>query len=68
MRQGVAAIGIGCFVLMVQGCAAPGQQVGHETVAITDGNRVSRVDDDFLRKVEQHVERQDRPGSTLMFR
>lgn len=68
MRQVVAAFGIGCVVMMVQGCAAPAKQVGHETTALADGNRVSLSDDDFVKKIERHVERQDRPGSTLMFR
>lgn len=68
MRQVIAAFGIGCFVMMLQGCAAPAKQVGHETAALADGNRVSLSDDDFIKKMELHVERQDRPGSTLMFR
>lgn len=68
MRQVIAAFGIGCFVMMVQGCASPAKQVGQEAAALEEGNRVSRADDDFIKKMEQHVERQDRPGSTLMFR
>ncbi len=68
MRQVVVAFGIGCVVMMLQGCAAPAQQVGHDTVAFTDGTGVAPVDEAFVKKIERHMERQDRPGSTLMFR
>ncbi len=68
MRQVVVAFGVGCAVMMLQGCAVPAKQVGHEPAALVDGNRVSLSDEDVLKKMERHVERQDRPGSTLMFR
>ncbi|CAE6710095.1 MAG: hypothetical protein H8K06_13070 [Nitrospira sp.] len=68
MRQVVVAFGMGCVVMMLQGCAAPAKQIGHEPAAFADGNRVALSDDDVLKKMERHVERQDRPGSTLMFR
>lgn len=68
MRQIVAALGIGCFVVLVQGCAAPAKQAGHDRVAFTEGTSVAPLDEAFVKKIERHVERHDRPGSTLMFR
>lgn len=68
MRQIVAVLGIGCFVVLLQGCAAPARQAAHDRVAFTEGPSVAPVDDAIVKKIERHVERQDRPGSTLMFR
>jgi hypothetical protein len=68
MRQFVALIGIGFFVVLVQGCAAPAKQAGHETVAFSEESGVVPSDEEFVKKVERHLDRQDRPGTTLMFR
>lgn len=68
MRQLMTAVGIGCFLVVLQGCAAQQKQVGHDTVALANDQRSSLSEEEFLNKVERHMERQDRPGSTLMFR
>ncbi|MBL8043574.1 MAG: hypothetical protein JNL86_11720 [Nitrospira sp.] len=68
MRQVIALIGIGCFMVLLQGCAAPAKQAGHERVAFAEDQGRALSDDAFVKKVEQHLDRQDRPGSTLMFR
>ena len=38
MQQFVAVIGVGFFVVLLQGCAAPTKPVGHETVAYSEEN------------------------------
>ena len=68
MRQVIALIGIGCFMVLLQGCAAPAKQAGHERVAVAEDQGRALSDDAFVKKVEQHLDRQDRPGTTLMFR
>lgn len=69
MRQVFAFIAIGFFLALLQGCAAPATQVRHETVASTqETGGTALTDEAFVKKVEQHLDRQDRPGSTLMFR
>lgn len=69
MRQVSALIGIGAFLVLLQGCATPAMQVNHETVASTEASSDASVQDDaFAKRVEQHLDRHDRPGSTLMFR
>lgn len=68
MRQVVMALGIGVVVILLQGCAAPAKQAGHQTVALAEGGQASLSDEEFVNKVERHIERQDRPGTTLRFR
>ncbi|GAB1724400.1 MAG: hypothetical protein GDA65_03695 [Nitrospira sp. CR1.1] len=68
MRQVVALIGIGCFMVPLQGCAAPAKHAGHETVTFAEDQGRALPDDAFAKKVGQHLDRQDRPGTTLMFR
>jgi hypothetical protein len=55
-------------MVLLQGCAAPAKQAGHERVAFAEDQGRALSDDAFVKKVEQHLDRQDRPGSTLMFR
>lgn len=68
MRQIVALIGIGLFVVLLQGCAAPATRVSHDTVAFSQEEGTGQTDEEFVKKVERHLDRQDRPGTTLMFR
>ncbi|GMV49025.1 MAG: hypothetical protein NBKEAIPA_00072 [Nitrospirae bacterium] len=68
MRQVAMAVGMGVVVVLVQGCAAPAKQAGHETVALAEGRQTSLSDEEFVKNVERHIERQDRPGTTLRFR
>ncbi len=68
MRQIVTPIGMGCFVVLLQGCAASAQRVTHDTVAVSADGGMASTAEAFVKKVERHVERQDRPGTTLMFR
>lgn len=68
MRQVVMALGVGIVVVLLQGCATPAKQSGHGTVALANTQQASPSDEEFVQKVERHMERQDRLGSTLMFR
>lgn len=68
MRQMVGLIGIGFFLVLLHGCAAPSPRVAHDTVALSEGEGATATEGEFVKKVERHVDRQDRPGTTLMFR
>ncbi|HQR16332.1 MAG TPA: hypothetical protein PKW52_16295 [Nitrospira sp.] len=68
MRQIVALIGIWFFVVLMQGCAAPSARISHDTVALSEEGGMAATDEEFVKKVERHLDRQDRPGTTLMFR
>ena len=68
MRQIVAFTGIGFFVVLMQGCAAPSTRISHDTVALSEEGGMAATDEEFVKKVERHLDRQDRPGTTLMFR
>ncbi|MFO0721699.1 MAG: hypothetical protein U0319_13240 [Nitrospira sp.] len=68
MRQIVALMGIGFFVVLLQGCAAPSTRGSHDTVAFSEEGGTAATDEEFVKKVERHLDRQDRPGTTLMFR
>ena len=68
MRQIVALIGIGFFVVLLQGCAAWSTRVSPDTVAFSEEGGTVATDEEFAKKVERHLDRQDRPGTTLMFR
>ena len=68
MRQIVIAVGMGFAVIMLQACATPSKPTGHQTVAFSEGQQTPLSEDEFIQKVERHIERQDRPGTTLRFR
>ncbi|MCC6968158.1 MAG: hypothetical protein IT391_17960 [Nitrospira sp.] len=68
MRQVVMALGVGIVVVLLQGCAAPAKPTGHQTVAFSEGQQTTLSEEEFIQKVERHMERQDRPGTTLRFR
>jgi len=69
MRGLVVAIVIGVFVVLLQGCAGPAKVAGHEPVAFADEQTgMAPSEEAFVKKVERHLDRQDRPGTTLMFR
>ena len=46
----------------------PSRPTGHQTVAFSEGQQTPLSEEEFLQKVERHMERQDRPGTTLRFR
>ncbi|MBS0169541.1 MAG: hypothetical protein JSR62_04245 [Nitrospira sp.] len=68
MRQLITAVGMGCLLVLLQGCAVPQKPVGHDTVTLGNQQPSSLSHEEFVNKVERHMDRQDRPGSTLMFR
>lgn len=68
MRQIVTLMGIGCFVVLLQGCAASTPRVAHDTVAVSADGGMASTAEALVKKVERHLDRQDRPGTTLMFR
>lgn len=69
MRGLVAEIAIGVFVVLLLGCAGPAKLVGHEPVVFADEQTgMAPSDEAFFKKVERHLDRQDRPGTTLTFR
>ncbi|MBA5874152.1 MAG: hypothetical protein GDA66_06340 [Nitrospira sp. CR1.2] len=68
MRQGVMAFSLMVVVVMMQGCATQGKPSTPGAVAGAQMSQASSSNEEFVQKMEQHVERQDRPGSTLMFR
>ena len=68
MRQIVIALGMGFAVIMLQACATPSEPTGHQTVAFSEEQRTPLSDEEFSQKAERHMERQDRPGTTLRFR
>lgn len=68
MRQIVGLIGIGFILVLLQGCAAPSARVTHDTVALSEEGGAAATEEAFVKKVERHLDRQDRPGTTLMFR
>lgn len=68
MRQIVIAVGMGFAVIMLQACVTPSKPTGHQAVAFSEGQPAPLSDEAFIQKVERHMERQDRPGTTLRFR
>lgn len=68
MRQVTAAIAMGFLVVLVQGCATPATQTGQDRVVLAGEQPGAPSDEEFVKKVERHLDRQDRPGTTLMFR
>ena len=68
MRQIVIAVGMGFAVIMLQACATPSRPTGHQTVAFSEGQQTPPSQEEYLQKVERHLERQARPGTTLPFR
>ena len=69
MRQVLAFIAIGFFLVLFQVCAASAKQLSHETLASPqETGGTALTDEAFAKKVDQHLDRQDRPGTTLMFR
>lgn len=68
MRQIVIAVGMGFAVIMLQACATPSRPTAHQAVALSEGQQTPLSEEEFLQKVERHMERQDRPGTTLRFR
>ncbi|MGC3974106.1 MAG: hypothetical protein QM771_06940 [Nitrospira sp.] len=67
MRHIVALIGIGFFVVLSQGCASSSTRVNHDTAAFSEEGGPA-ADEEFVKKIERHLDRQARPGTTLMFR
>lgn len=68
MRQIVRAVGMGFAVIMLQACVTPSKPTGHQAVAFSEGQPAPLSDEAFIQKIERHMERQDRPGTTLRFR
>jgi len=68
MGQVTAVIAMGFLVVLLQGCATPATQAREDRVAFAEEQTGATSDEEFVKKVERHLDRQDRPGTTLMFR
>lgn len=68
MRQVVMAFSLMVVVVIMQGCATQAKPSTPGSVAGAQMSHASSSNEEFVQKVERHMDRQDRPGSTLMFR